>query len=92
MCRGRQKAEKENVIIAHNLFLFLHRNLDVEGVEGKGEAAKDADKNPDAKAGPETFNPGAHGQAGGVKSLTIDKLKHANVEIQIQSDYLSNKC
>ena len=91
MCRGRRKAEKENVIILRNIS-FLHRNLDVEGVEGKGEAAKDADKNPDAKAGPETFNPGAHGQAGGVKSLTIDKLKHANVEIQIQSDYLSNKC
>ena len=46
-------------------------NLYVEWVKGKGETSKDADKKPNSKAGSKAFDSGAHGQAGGVESLTF---------------------
>ena len=45
-------------------------NLDVERIKGKGEAAEDADKDTNSKTAAEAFDPCAHGQAGGVESLT----------------------
>ena len=58
-------------MISHRPNLDSHPNLYVEWIEGKGETSKNADKNPNSKASPKAFDSGAHGQAGGVKSLTF---------------------
>ena len=59
-------------------------NLDVKRIEGKGEAAEDADEDTNSKTAAEAFDPCAHGQAGGIESLTQRSMHYAGIREKIQ--------
>ena len=59
-------------------------NLDVKRIKGKGEAAENADEDTNSKTAAEAFDPCAHGQAGGVESLTQGNMHYAGISEKIQ--------